>query len=321
MPVPTLSPRTTLLCLALLTSLLSVACGEPADGRVDEATVALQLIEIDAQTECDSATNPGDFWIDAEIRDLTFPGWSRIDQIQNALTQSHVGVTAVDQRLEGSLRQEPGREIRLDVYYDEYDGGDSYDGTAADSVTFSWDEEDWCWQQADDPALCVAPGETAQFELPIDDPSGKCHATLLWAFEAQTARRTPAEAHSGWWSFGGELDIAITDTASGTEWTCVYGYAEAFVDPEADVEFQGQGDCERAYFRDSYSLGFSIEGRFLSDTEVSGVMVFESESVLYEVSFEGTRTLRSLAITLSEVIEDPLGGGDLHWQGTFEMRQ
>lgn len=310
-----------LLIGGLLCALGAVACGEAGDGLVDEATVALELLDIDVDTECDSPTNPGDFYITAEISDFTAPGRRRIGRVNRALTQSHVGVTDVDILLAGSLRQEPGRVLELDVRYEEYDGGTETDGTASQSVLFAWDEAKRCWRHDMTGDVCVAPGESMSFDLPLDDPSGKCEASLAWTFEPDTARVTVAEAHAGDWTGGDYPDLTIVETDTGDAASCLVGYVEAFVDPEAEVEFAGVGLCERIEFAGGSYIPLTFEGRWVSDTEVRGTLIADVGGASYEMPFEGTRDLRVLAITVSEVLENPSGGSDLHWFGTIEMRR
>lgn len=307
--------RSALACTGWVLIVFALGCGE-GDGRVEAAAVALEFIELESFNECDSAENPGDFYIDARLADVTDRGSRRFGTVYEHRVNAHAETVAVDLGIEGELRQEQGRVVELRVEYDEHDGGDNYDGRGIATRRFAWSSDDRCWALEGSPDVCVEPGSEQIFALDLS--GGTCRARLLYSFAADTVRRTPNEVH-GPYMGAGELSVTITAVDSGEDWVCEGGHLGMAYDPEADRPYEGGGEC-RSTFNRSGMLEYTAEAAFVSDTEVRGTLHFEGSGQIWTVPFEGTRELRTIPVTISEVVADPSGGSDLHWMGSFDLR-
>ncbi len=306
----------------------SIGCIEGAESAasLSGSNVFVEIDELEAFTDCDAASNPdgGDFYISAAIEDAT-SGRRLIEVFRDELVQTWTGRVDIDDlSVAGLFRHEAGRSLYFAVGFNEFDGGASYDGTAARAHQYSWDDDGSCWLNFDE-SDCVRPGESRDFEIDLVDNEGPiiCDAALRYTVSFERVSRSAAEYSSGLWEGpSGQLTIERGDSMSATIWICPGILTGVLVNPDAEDEITGAGTCRAGWLNDG-ELDYQLTARFVSDTAIRGEIAFSGDDETRTVPIEGTRELDYMRLWFSEEDVDPIGNitGPATWSGVARFER
>ncbi len=290
--------------LALVCTLLAPLLG-CEDGElsplVSRDVFTLQYDDLTADNNCDSASNPGDFYISAELLDASLAFRNpmldhaptgleiRLDRINERLVQTHTGTVPVGFGVEGEmLPPNEGDRLLVDLSFFEKDTAVYM--TARNVIELVWgrdaDTNERCWLRDDgrldlrcfDANSAVADQTTGTVRLD-DNGSSPCEATLRWTLtrteelvpRPQLLTEVPRYAISG--------DIWVFERGDGAFRVCRTSFAVT-VDPSKSRSVFGAGTCDGGTRWGEIAGTFEVRGRWDRDGRISGDIVFDMDGTL-----------------------------------------